>query len=217
VAALTFKMNWPPPESWEELCRSAGSVKPFPEWYAHLTRAYNEPQRHYHNQQHIAECLAEFDAFSHLTSKPSATEFAIWFHDAIYDPKAADNEEKSAALAEECCGELGLNQAFTTEVARLIMATKTHRGEAEVEASLLIDIDLAILGKDANRFDEYDHQIRAEYAWVPVKTFAAKRVEILERFLSKPPIYSTPEFQSKYERQARVNLGAAINRWRSLP
>ena len=64
--------------------------------------AFAEPQRHYHNQQHIAECLTQFDAARNIARRPEAIEFAIWFHDAVYDPKAGDNEEKSAALAKKC-------------------------------------------------------------------------------------------------------------------
>ena len=36
--------------------------------------------RHYHNQQRISDCLAEFDQVLDLASQPAAVELALWFH-----------------------------------------------------------------------------------------------------------------------------------------
>ena len=94
-------MNWPTQHRWTALWPRAGASIPAG-WYERLTAAYAEPHRHYHNQQHIAECLAEFDQARHLALQPEAVELALWFHDAVYDPKAGDNEEQSAALAQRC-------------------------------------------------------------------------------------------------------------------
>src|SRR5687767_3464338 len=102
-------------ERWDTLWQSAHATVS-PGWYEKLTAAYAEPHRHYHNQQHIAECLAEFDQARHLARDPVAVELALWFHDAVYDPKAADNEEQSAALAKRCLSEAGANPALTEAV-----------------------------------------------------------------------------------------------------
>ena len=45
--------------------------------YRELTALYSQPHRHYHNLQHIAECLAEFEAACHLTREPLAVELAL--------------------------------------------------------------------------------------------------------------------------------------------
>src|SRR3954468_20924917 len=79
------------------------------------------------HQQHIAECLTEFDAARDLVREPAAVEMAIWFHDAVYDAKAADNEEQSAEMAKRCLTDAGLSADFVDEVNGLIMATKTHQ------------------------------------------------------------------------------------------
>ena len=107
-----------------------------------------------------------------------AVELAIWFHDAVYDPRAADNEEKSAELACKSLRQAGANQALSNSVRRLVLATKSHDGTLHPDAPLLVDIDLSVLGRPAEQFWEYEQGIRAEYAWVEQSIFAAKRAEM---------------------------------------
>jgi len=203
-------MNPPNQDRWNHLCGAVGANETAKDWYARLTKAYNEPQRHYHNWQHIAECLAEFDGARHLAQQPDAVELALWFHDAVYDSKAADNEERSAALAKQCLASCGVSQMVAEAVESLVMATKHHEAKEHVDAGLTIDVDLSILGREEARFFEYERQIRAEYAWVPAEVFSAKRAEILEKFLARERIYTTELFRRKYEKQARANLAASI-------
>jgi predicted metal-dependent HD superfamily phosphohydrolase len=78
------------------------------------------------------------------------------------------------------------------------------------DEQLLVDIDLAILAADDERFAEYERQIRAEYAFVPEATFVARRRSILAAFLDRERIYSTPRLHDELERPARANLARAI-------
>jgi predicted metal-dependent HD superfamily phosphohydrolase len=178
--------------------------------YQELVSRYSEPQRHYHNLAHVAECIAEFDSARQLAEDPTAVEVAIWFHDAVYDTHAADNEERSAKLAEEHIAQAGGGVRLSESVAALVLATKTHDPALNPDAPFLVDVDLSILGKPKDRFDEYEAQIRREYEWVPVETFKAKRSEILERFLARERIYATDHFFDKYEQPARTNLRNSI-------
>jgi len=196
------------------LWKAAGAAEAPAEWYERLTTAYAEAQRHYHNRQHIADCLAEFDQAQHLARQPAAVEFALWFHDAVYDPKAGDNEEQSAALAQRCFAEAGTSGPLAAAVARLVMATKSHEVGADSDTGLVVDVDLSILGQDERRFCDYEQQIRQEYAWVPKAVFASKRAEILQRFLARDRIFVTEWFRNKYERQARQNLEVSISKLR---
>ena len=196
-------------ERWNELCRDGINAA---EWYERLTNLYSEPHRHYHNGRHIADCLDEFDSVRHLASEPKAVEVAIWFHDAIYDPRAADNEERSAELARKFVRETNIGDE--SAIIELVLATKHHDGTSHRDATLMVDIDLSILGQSAERFWDYERQIRAEYEWVPEDVFAAKRAEILERFLSRQRIFGTESFFAKCESQARENLRESIRRLR---
>jgi predicted metal-dependent HD superfamily phosphohydrolase len=204
-------MNWPGPERWSRLWAAAGAMGDPAPWYAKLTEAYAEPARRYHNQQHIAECLAEFDAARQLAQQPVAAELALWFHDAVYDPKAGDNEEQSAALAKRCLEAAGRADLART-VAILVMATKLHGTDAGPDAALVVDVDLSILGKGEARFAEYETQIRQEYSWVPKLVFKPKRAKILQRFLDRERIYTHEHFVTRYEQSARRNLEDSIRK-----
>jgi predicted metal-dependent HD superfamily phosphohydrolase len=161
-----------------------------------LKGRYAEPHRRYHTLEHIEHCLREFDP--RQAREPEAVELAIWFHDAIYDTRRSDNEERSAAWLLELLPE-------AKRAAELILVTKHHKPSTPDEA-LLVDVDLAILGQPAERFDLYERQIREEYAWVPGPIFRMKRASIMRGFLKRPFIYGTDAFRAKYEAAARANL-----------
>ena len=178
-------------------------------WHQKLIDAYSEPQRSYHTIQHLDECLRLLDEVS--CNQPNMIEMALWFHDAVYDPKALDNEERSAVLASEALEAAGVAPALVAEVRRMIMLTKTHQPGRGPDDATLIDIDLAILGQEAVRFGEYEQQIRREYAWVPDEVYRVKRAEILRGFLQRDPIYRSPFFHQKFESAARSNLRRLIS------
>jgi predicted metal-dependent HD superfamily phosphohydrolase len=209
-------MSLPQKERWMACWRSAGAAGDPEGWYARLASAYGEPHRHYHNGQHIAECLSEFDHARHLLREPAAVELALWFHDTVYDPKAHDNEERSAEMAECAVGQAQLPRTFIERVTKLVMATKPHEAETDSDEAVMVDVDLSILGQSAERFAEYEEQIRREYEWVPARVFTSKRAEILEKFLGRKQIFHTESFREKYERSARRNLEASITRLKSL-
>ena len=201
-------------ERWRAPWLAAGASADSEGWYERVHALYAEPARGYHNLRHIDDCLEEFDEVKHLAFDPTAVELAIWFHDAVYDPRAQDNEERSAELAMQALSQAGCGKALQHNVRDLILATKHLRAPAEGDAALMADIDLSILGKPPERFQDFERGVRQEYAWVPEELFRVKRAEILELFLARPRIYSTDWFFSKYERAARENLGASVRRLR---
>lgn len=196
-------------ERWERL-RSNGLRSNLRCLFEELSRRYSEPHRHYHNARHIDECLQEFDAVRGEAVNPLALELAIWFHDVVYDPRASDNEERSAGYAVEC-----LQQArndLARQVSDLILTTKTHLPGIVRDAALLIDIDLSILGRSAERFAQFEDGIRQEYAWVPHNVYCEKRAEILRGFLKREQIYITKTIHDRYEKVARENISRLITR-----
>lgn len=143
-------------------------------------------------------------------------ELALWFHDAVYDPKAGNNEEQSAALATRCLEELGIVPSIIDRITQLIMTAKSHETGTDEDAKLMVDVDLSILGRGERRFHEYENQIQNEYAWVSGSVFASKRAEILQRFLDRSHLFATEWFRQKYEKPARRNLETSIMRLKSI-
>ncbi|MGV7705362.1 HD domain-containing protein, partial [Mycobacterium kansasii] len=81
-----------------------------------------------------------------------AVELAAWFHDAVYEIGRDDNEDRSAALARQLLAE----STDRDEVARLVLATKSHKVAADdVNAAVLSDADLSVLGAPALRYRQY--------------------------------------------------------------
>lgn len=175
-----------------------------------LLDAYREPSRSYHSEQHLAECLTLFQEFRTLAQLPAEIEIALWFHDAVYDVRAHDNEEKSAAWAESELARAGVGGDAITRVKELILATRHSSAPTDRDQALLVDIDLAILGAPTRRFDEYETQVRKEYAWVADEDFRIGRAAILKGFLARSSIYTTPEFRARFEDLARANLARSL-------
>jgi len=188
--------------------------------FSDLISRYKEKSRKYHNLKHILDCLLELEeicnwdhAFYKQFMDVEAVEIGIWYHDAVYNTKAKDNEEKSAELWQLVGEVFGIQDKFITKVSGLILATK-HESNLQLnfDAQVLCDIDLSILGKPPNIFNRYEEQIRKEYELVTEEKFVAGRKAILESFLNRSSIYQTEFFKRKYEYQAQENLKRSIKK-----
>ncbi len=198
---------------WQALWHGLNVAAPEREFTA-LVTCYAEPHRHYHTAQHIVECLSHFDNARALCEHAAAVELALWFHDAIYEPRAKDNEDQSAQWALRVMRGAGLRDEALARVRALIMATCHDAMPDTQDAKVLVDIDLSILGADAVRFDEYETQVRAEYRWVPDFVFRPKRRAVMEGFLARPALYCTEWFQNLLEKKARENLARSLSKLR---
>jgi len=177
-----------------------------------LVARYAEPQRRYHTLEHIEACLAALAKVERLSAdERRALERAIWWHDAIYDPQAADNEERSADLACEDLAAMGVPAADQAEVARLILLTKGHAVAPDDRlGAILVSIDLSILGAEPAAYDRYARQVREEYAHVPETLWRSGRSAVLKHFLEAPVIYPDPDFHARLEASARNNLAREL-------
>ena len=147
-----------------------------------LASAYEEPHRKYHTIQHLSECLFLVENNLDLAVESAEVEIALWFHDAIYNVKASDNEARSADWAEASLREAGVGQERIDRIRQHILATRHAALPEGQDQMLLVDIDLSILGAPRPRFEEYETQVRAEYGWVPGFLFRRKRRDILAEF-----------------------------------
>jgi predicted metal-dependent HD superfamily phosphohydrolase len=174
-----------------------------------LLRRWAEPWRHYHDVQHLAEVLTALDDLA--APVPAPIRLAAWFHDAIYDPRADDNEERSALLAASTLPAIGVADTTVAEVVRLVRLTATHDPTPDDPGgALLCDADLAILGSSPARYERYVTDVRREYAHVPDDDFRAARTRILRGFQRLPTIYRTAAGRSRWESTARRNLSVEL-------
>lgn len=179
--------------------------------FERLQSAYVEPTRFYHTAAHIIDCLEQFDRSRDLARYPDSVEAALWFHDAVYAPGAPDNEEQSAGVAAVELTRGEVSAETVRQVSELILTTAHRATPQEPDAQLLCDIDLSILGRAPQSYDEYERRIREEYSRVPEAQYRSGRTALLEAILARPFIYMTDRFRSEYERQARANLSRALS------
>lgn len=200
--------------SWRRAWSGVGGPGETEDLRDRLLAAWSEPQRRYHTLQHLEECLWQFEAHADLARRPAEVELALWFHDAVYEVRATDNEQRSAEWAVAALSVAGVDADARARVQAMVMATRHRAAPGAPDEALLVDIDLSILGADAERFDEYEVQVRQEYAWVPGPIFRRKRRAVLEQFLARPSIFWTPAFHDALEARARENLARSLRRLR---
>ena len=198
---------------WTRLWRQLGA--PAVPDFAALAASYGEAHRHYHTLEHIGECLAAYDA---QVVRDPAVELALWFHDAVYDPRRHDNEELSAALFRTTAlAAGGLDDALQGAVADAILATRHRVVPADSRGRLVVDLDLGVLGADRPRYERYEGDIRKEYAWVPWPDYARGRAALMRAFLARTQLYSTPALRARWEAAARVNVAWTLERLATGP
>jgi predicted metal-dependent HD superfamily phosphohydrolase len=179
--------------------------------FVRVGELYQSAGRYYHTLEHIAEVLDAVTLLRPLTHDPAAVELAAWLHDASYDPRAKDNEEKSADTAADLLAGLGVDAGRVGRVRDLILATR-HLPEAPADAdtAVLLDADLAILGAAEDRYVRFAHDIRREYAWVPERHYREGRTQVLEGFLRRDHVYHTATMRQRLGDAARRNLAWEI-------
>jgi len=178
-----------------------------------ISKKYRKNNHAYHNLKHVKNCLEELEGFKKSTDMNvdfDIVELAIWLHDVVYDPRATDNENKSAMFAEELLSSAGFAKPKIQNVKKLIQATDHKSLPKDVESAIIIDIDLAIFGKSKKIFDEYEKAIRNEYSFVPDDIFRKARKKVLYKFLKKEEIFNTEFFMQKYKNEAIKNLSNSI-------
>ena len=164
-----------------------------------IEKAHTVPTRHYHTLIHLQQI------YKALPSINIISEFAIFYHDIVYDVSRNDNEEKSALLCEKQLNYLGISNKLKNQVTQLIRETKTHKASSATNA-LFLDADLAILGSDWKRYKEYLQNVRKEYLIYNDDVYNLGRKKVLKQFLKQERIYISEYFYERYEQQARKNI-----------
>jgi predicted metal-dependent HD superfamily phosphohydrolase len=160
-----------------------------------LLRRWREPHRRYQSDLHLQYTLEIIDRHADLADDAGAVRMAAWLHDAVYDPRASDNEERSAALTDD------------PEVRRLVLLTRSHdAAPGDRNGAPLCDADLAILAADPADYKAYAQRVREEYAFVPDDAFRAGRGQVLQGLLAKTELYKIVPERDEWTRRAKQNM-----------
>ncbi|AJT41986.1 DUF4031 domain-containing protein [Psychromicrobium lacuslunae] len=175
---------------------------------AELLERWAEPHRHYHSRTHL---LAVLEALELITAElPRTVLLAAWFHDAVYQGVAGQDEEDSARLAEILLSpHLPGNEV--AEVARLVRLTVHHDPKpTDHNGALLCDADLAVLGGSAEEYARYRRAVRQDYADIAESDFRRGRAAVLQQLLALKPLYHTEQARQLWGDQAVSNLSEEL-------
>ena len=173
--------------------------------YKDLTNAYCEKNRHYHDLTHIEHMFSLANQVSDQIEDYDAMYLAIWFHDVI-QKLGRDSEQLSADFAAKKLMALGAPKTFCQLVSALIVSTAHGQAAAQSgDETLLVDIDLAILGDNRAAYQTYSRLCRKEYE-IPERLYVSGRKKVLQSFLAQTQIFKTPYFYQQFESSARKNI-----------
>ena len=180
-----------------------------------LLARHREKHRRYHTAAHVAWVIRHVDELASVEPIEHLDEViaAAFYHDAVYEPAYPANERASARLARRDLASIGWDADAVERVASMVEATEhgaTEAGAATGDTAVLLDADLAILGADPAGYSTYATGVRAEYRHVTDDDWRTGRTAVLEEFLERPTIYSTPTARDRWETRARANLAAEL-------
>jgi predicted metal-dependent HD superfamily phosphohydrolase len=171
-----------------------------------LMDSYSEPQRYYHTLDHIEHCLSLFDNISSKLKSPHALELAIWFHDVIYQPGAANNEQLSADQFMRTTKNR-FDDSLRNTVYQHIMATlHLHSEMNHADTQYMVDIDLSSFGLPWPEFIHDSENLRREMAHLSNEDYCRKQSAFQQALMDRPRFFRSDYFYQNYESQARQNL-----------
>ncbi len=176
-------------------------------YFDELCHYYSETHRAYHNLSHIQALFQLLKPYEEELKHPILVNWAVFYHDIIYNPKRKDNELKSAEVAVEVMKNVGFKKQEQELVFGLIMATKDHKATANTaDFYYLLDADIAILGSELASYQQYSQAIRQEYKHVPGFLYRIGRKKALKHLAQKTPFFYTHVFRAQFEEQAKKNI-----------
>lgn len=168
-----------------------------------LESLYSEEGRYYHTLSHVESMISDLNRCNVEVENHDLLLFAIYYHDAVYDIGASDNEFRSGELFAERVGETSFN--MIDKCRKFIESSAGHDACFSSDNALFLDIDLAVLGRSWQEYLLYMENIRREYRIYSDIDYSKGRTILLKTFL-KSPIYKTSLFYDLSEVQARENI-----------
>jgi predicted metal-dependent HD superfamily phosphohydrolase len=160
-----------------------------------LNSCYGEKHRAYHTLERTATMLKEAENFP--LDEPKPFKAAILFHLVVFAPKNSDkkfsNEELSAQVCETTLARHGICNKTASRATDLIRMTQRHvTPNDDYEATLLMDLDRAVLASGANKYNRYALGIAREYIpSIGAKKYRESRSAFLKQIANGEQIFKT--------------------------
>lgn len=156
---------------------------------------YDEPNRHYHNREHITNMLDGLsDIIGMDDSRFKHLRVAILYHDIIYDSKSSTNEIDSIEYMysnyDGVCDKEYIailieftkyNLSVTDFVSRYDLFKYPNLRE---DLIIFTRLDFGILLHEDGEFQEHEEKIRKEYSHIPDDIFIIGRENVLKKIIS---------------------------------
>lgn len=139
---------------------------------------WNDRTRFYHNLSHLKDVLAYIQRYSYRLAEEEFSDLvlAAFYHDAIYDPKRDDNEDKSIALLKSHL----LDLARFEKIAGYIELTKHRRKPHFFKDELFWTADNQIFRKNFRAVLLWEKGIKKEFQYVGKEEYKKGRIAFLQ-------------------------------------
>jgi pantetheine-phosphate adenylyltransferase len=154
--------------------------------FAELARRWSERQRVWHGPAHLLTLLREISAEPPGSDRDTLLLAAL-YHDAIYSPKATDNEDASAALLLRHASDP--ESPVVTKAAEIIVESKWSKAPGSPLARRFFELDTWQLS-DACSLGErlaYEMSIFREYQFASWTEYRTKRAAFLQQWAEHFP------------------------------
>lgn len=150
-----------------------------------IREMYDQPWRFHHNREHINKMLRMLETSRFQGDK--ALEYAIVFHDCVYDPLCFDNEEQSSKVWLEFAARNGIGGRLAKKVNSLILST-LHPENCKSDKELFLrSLDWNRMGETheinddyAEWLESYERNIFREFQVWPVEKYVEGRLAFID-------------------------------------
>jgi pantetheine-phosphate adenylyltransferase len=153
---------------------------------AEIARRWCERQRHWHGPRHLENLVTDIRLDTNNMSS-DVLLLAALYHDVIYNPKSAANEEESAKLLLKHAAD-PTNEVVRAAAHLIRFSNWSKRPDSDMERRFF-ELDTRQLGPGASLGERlrYETAIFREYQCVPLSAYRAKRAEFLRGWADRFP------------------------------
>jgi predicted metal-dependent HD superfamily phosphohydrolase len=187
---------------------------------------YNEEDRHHHHAGHVNFMLKLIEQWRKNFDDPAVALWATIGHDSYRDLNVRTpgrDEEISAKMTYESLDGL-IESSRLKNIVGFIGATASHDlilpssvpKRSTNDFAMFLDADNGCVGAGPNVYNAYKLGVRQEYldAGITSDQYNSGRLEFLEEYNSRDPLFHSVPGQRRFETQAHINMAQEISELR---